>query len=339
MISVKHLTKCYGEFTAVDDLSFEIDEGHVYGFMGPNVAGKSTTMNIITGCLSATSGQVTIDGHDIFEEPKEAKRAIGYLPEIPPLYTNETPEEYLKFVAEAKGLKGKEMDRQIEGVISQTRIQNVRKRLISKLSKGYRQRVGIAQALLGNPKVIILDEPTVGLDPIQIIEIRDLIKSLKKKHTVILSSHILSEISAVCDHIFIISKGKLVAGDSTENLMKQMSGAQEIELLIKGDNAAVQETFTGIAEVEKCIPLEQKDEACVHLNLIAKPGIDIREQVFASCVNHGFVILQMNPVSKSLEDVFLELTEKEGTQKEVLPEKKLHFVKSHFGKESKEDGE
>ena len=182
----------------------------------------------------------------------------------------------------------------------------------------------------------ILDEPTVGLDPKQIIEIRDLIKELGKNHTVILSSHILSEISAVCDHIFIISKGKLVAGDSTENLMKQMSGAQEIELLIKGDNAAVQETFTGIAEVEKCIPLEQKDEACVHLNLIAKPGMDIREQVFASCVNHGFVILQMNPVSKSLEDVFLELTEKEGTQKEVLPEKKLHFVKSHFGKESKE---
>ena len=196
-----------------------------------------------------------------------------------------------------------------------------------------------AQAVLGYPEIIILDEPTVGLDPKQIIEIRDLIKELGKNHTVILSSHILSEISAVCDHIFIISKGKLVAGDSTENLMKQMSGAQEIELLIKGDNAAVQETFTGIAEVEKCIPLEQKDEACVHLNLIAKPGMDIREQVFASCVNHGFVILQMNPVSKSLEDVFLELTEKEGTQKEVLPEKKLHFVKSHFGKESKEDGE
>lgn len=193
--------------------------------------------------------------------------------------------------------------------------------------------------MLGYPEIIILDEPTVGLDPKQIIEIRDLIKELGKNHTVILSSHILSEISAVCDHIFIISKGKLVAGDSTENLMKQMSGAQEIELLIKGDNAAVQETFTGIAEVEKCIPLEQKDEACVHLNLIAKPGMDIREQVFASCVNHGFVILQMNPVSKSLEDVFLELTEKEGIQKEVLPEKKLHFVKPHFGKESKEDGE
>ena len=195
---------------SVDDLSFEIDEGHVYGFLGPNGAGKSTTMNIITGCLSATSGQVTIDGHDIFEEPKEAKRAIGYLPEIPPLYTNETPEEYLKFVAEAKGLKGKEMDCQIEGVISQTRIQNVRKRLISKLSKGYRQRVGIASTSW-NPKVIILDEPTVGLDPIQIIEIRDLIKQLGKNHTVILSSHILSEVQAICEKVLIISGGKLIA--------------------------------------------------------------------------------------------------------------------------------
>lgn len=212
-------------------------------------------------------------------------------------------------------------------------------RLIRNLSKGYRQRVGFAQAVLGYPEIIILDEPTVGLDPKQIIEIRDLIKELGKNHTVILSSHILSEISAVCDHIFIISKGKLVAGDSTENLMKQMSGAQEIELLIKGNTELVKDALTQIAEVERCVTLETKEPDCVHLNLIAKPGMDIREQVFASCVNHGFVILQMNPVSKSLEDVFLELTEKEGTQKEVLPEKKLHFVKSHFGKESKEDGE
>ena len=212
-------------------------------------------------------------------------------------------------------------------------------RLIRNLSKGYRQRVGFAQAVLGYPEIIILDEPTVGLDPKQIIEIRDLIKELGKNHTVILSSHILSEISAVCDHIFIISKGKLVASDSTENLMKQMSGAQEIELLIKGNTELVKDALTQIAEVERCVTLETKGPDCIHLNLIAKPGMDIREQAFASCVNHGFVILQMNPVSKSLEDVFLELTEKEGTQKEVLPEKKLHFVKSHFGKESKEDGE
>lgn len=339
MIEVKNLVKKYGNHTAVDHLNFTIEEGHVYGFLGPNGAGKSTTMNIMTGYLGATEGEVLINGHDILKEPEEAKRQIGYLPELPPLYMEMTVREYLEFVAELKGIAKKKRGESINEVEKMVKIWEVENRLIKNLSKGYRQRVGLAQAVLGFPEIIILDEPSVGLDPKQIIEIRDLIKELGKNHTVILSSHILSEISAVCDHIFIISKGKLVAGDSTENLMKQMSGAQEIELLIKGDNAAVQETFTGIAEVEKCIPLEQKDEACVHLNLIAKPGMDIREQVFASCVNHGFVILQMNPVSKSLEDVFLELTEKEGTQKEVLPEKKLHFVKSHFGKESKEDGE
>lgn len=339
MIEVKNLVKKYGNHTAVDHLNFTIEEGHVYGFLGPNGAGKSTTMNIMTGYLGATEGEVLINGHDILKEPEEAKRQIGYLPELPPLYMEMTVREYLEFVAELKGIAKKKRGESINEVEKMVKIWEVENRLIKNLSKGYRQRVGLAQAVLGFPEIIILDEPSVGLDPKQIIEIRDLIKELGKNHTVILSSHILSEISAVCDHIFIISKGKLVAGDSTENLMKQMSGAQEIELLIKGDNAAVQETFTGIAEVEKCIPLEQKDEACVHLNLIAKPGMDIREQVFASCVNHGFVILQMNPVSKSLEDVFLELTEKEGTQKEVLPEKKLHFVKPHFGKESKEDGE
>lgn len=339
MIEVKNLVKKYGNHTAVDHLNFTIEEGHVYGFLGPNGAGKSTTMNIMTGYLGATEGEVLINGHDILKEPEEAKKQIGYLPELPPLYMEMTVREYLEFVAELKGIAKNKREESINEVEKMVKIWEVENRLIRNLSKGYRQRVGLAQAVLGFPEIIILDEPSVGLDPKQIIEIRDLIKELGKNHTVILSSHILSEISAVCDHIFIISKGKLVAGDSTENLMKQMSGAQEIELLIKGDNAAVQETFTGIAEVEKCIPLEQKDEACVHLNLIAKPGMDIREQVFASCVNHGFVILQMNPVSKSLEDVFLELTEKEGTQKEVLPEKKLHFVKSHFGKESKEDGE
>ena len=339
MIEVNNLVKRYGDHTAVDHLSFKIEKGKIYGFLGPNGAGKSTTMNMITGYIASTEGTVTIDGHDILDEPEQAKKCIGYLPEMPPLYFDMTVGEYMNFVADLKKIPKDQKKSMVEEVMEMVKITDMKNRLIKNLSKGYRQRVGLAQAILGYPEVIILDEPTVGLDPKQIIEIRDLIKSLKKKHTVILSSHILPEISAVCDHIFIISKGKLVAGDSTENLMKQMSGAQEIELLIKGDNAAVQETFTGIAEVEKCIPLEQKDEACVHLNLIAKPGMDIREQVFASCVNHGFVILQMNPVSKSLEDVFLELTEKEGTQKEVLPEKKLHFVKSHFGKESKEDGE
>ena len=315
MISVKHLTKCYGEFTAVDDLSFEIDEGHVYGFLGPNGAGKSTTMNIITGCLSATSGQVTIDGHDIFEEPKEAKRAIGYLPEIPPLYTNETPEEYLKFVAEAKGLKGKEMDRQIEGVISQTRIQNVRKRLISKLSKGYRQRVGIAQALLGNPKVIILDEPTVGLDPIQIIEIRDLIKSLKKKHTVILSSHILSEVSAACDYVLIISHGKLVASDTPENLGKLAEGSNTLNLLVKGDKDHIRIALGQISDIKDIKIEDAKEEHAWNVMLSTKEDMDIREEVFFKMADAHCPILEMQSKKVSLEEIFLELTEDDKKKK------------------------
>lgn len=211
MIRVEHLTKCYGNFLAVDDLSFDIDDGHVYGFLGPNGAGKSTTMNIMTGCLSPTAGKVTIDGHDILDEPETAKRRIGYLPEQPPLYVNETPEEYLEFVGEAKGLRGAELKAQMEDVIVRTGIGNVRNRLISALSKGYRQRVGIAQALLGNPGTIILDEPTVGLDPIQIIEIRDLIKDLGQTHSVIFSSYILSEVQAICETVLIINRGKLVA--------------------------------------------------------------------------------------------------------------------------------
>ena len=220
MIKVEHLTKCYGDFVAVKDLSFEIEEGHVYGFLGPNGAGKSTTMNIITGCLSPTDGRILIGEHDIYEEPEAAKRLIGYLPEIPPLYTNETPLEYLEFVGEAKGLKGNELKEEIAMAIEKTGLENMKNRLIGNLSKGYKQRVGIAQAIMGNPKVIILDEPTVGLDPIQIIEIRDLIKELGQTHTVIFSSHILSEVQAICEQVLIISKGELVAFDTTENLEK-----------------------------------------------------------------------------------------------------------------------
>ena len=219
MIEVSHLTKYYGSFLAVDDLSFTIPDGHVYGFLGPNGAGKSTTMNIMTGCLSPTEGQVTIDGHDILTEPEAAKRCMGYLPEQPPLYLSETPWEYLTFVGEAKGLRGGALRSQIESVMARTKITEMGGRPISALSKGYKQRVGIAQALLGDPKVVILDEPTVGLDPLQIIEIRDLIRQLGEKHTVILSSHILSEVQAICDKVLIISRGKLVAYDETEKLI------------------------------------------------------------------------------------------------------------------------
>ena len=240
MIKVEHLTKCYGDFVAVKDLSFEIEEGHVYGFLGPNGAGKSTTMNIMTGCLSATEGTVTIAGHDIFEEANEAKRQIGYLPEQPPLYMNETPLEYLWFVGEAKGLKGTELKKQIEEVMEQTGIITMKNRLISKLSKGYKQRVGIAQALLGNPKVIILDEPTVGLDPLQIIEIRNLIRQLGETHTVILSSHILSEVQAVCEKILIIDKGNLVAFGTLEELTKDKEGLEEVFLELTGMESEVE---------------------------------------------------------------------------------------------------
>ena len=308
MISVKHLTKCYGEFTAVDDLSFEIDEGHVYGFLGPNGAGKSTTMNIITGCLSATSGQVTIDGHDIFEEPKEAKRAIGYLPEIPPLYTNETPEEYLKFVAEAKGLKGKEMDRQIEGVISQTRIQNVRKRLISKLSKGYRQRVGLAQAILGFPEVIILDEPTVGLDPKQIIEIRELIRKLSKKHTIILSSHILAEIREVCDYIMIISRGKLVASDTPENLENRLKSSRHIELQAKAPVTRVQEILKEVSGIKK-VDYRKDNNLMTTAQIETRNAKDIREEIFTAFARNNQPLTTLSLSQTTLEEVFLELTQ------------------------------
>ena len=248
MISVEHLTKWYGDVKAVDDLSFQIEDGHVYGFLGPNGAGKSTTMNIMTGCLSATSGSVKIGGCDIFEDAKEAKKKIGYLPEQPPLYMAETPEEYLRFVGEAKGLRGAELKAQIDEVIDQTKLEPMRKRQIAALSKGYKQRVGIAQALLGNPEVIILDEPTVGLDPIQIIEIRALIKELGQKHTVIFSSHILSEVQTICDEILIIAGGKLIALDKPENLEKRLL-AKEVIITADSSVADAERILSGMEHI------------------------------------------------------------------------------------------
>ena len=228
MIEVKNLTKRYGEHTAIEDLSFTIEKGQIYGFLGPNGAGKSTTMNIMTGCLAATDGEVKVGGYDIFEEPMQAKRLIGYLPEQPPLYMDRTPREYLTFVARAKGISRGAMQDEIEHAMAVTQIQDVADRLIKNLSKGYKQRVGIAQAILGSPEVIILDEPTVGLDPRQIMEIRDLIQELGREHTVILSSHILSEVQAVCQTILIISKVRLVACDTPENLEQLFAGTTTV---------------------------------------------------------------------------------------------------------------
>lgn len=309
MIEIDNLVKKYGEHVAVDHLSLTVEPGKIYGFLGPNGAGKSTTMNIITGYLGATSGTVTINGHDIFKEPEEAKKCVGYLPEIPPLYADMTVLEYLNFVAELKKLQKSLRKRYVEEAMETTGILDVKNRMIRNLSKGYRQRVGFAQAILGYPEIIILDEPTVGLDPKQIIEIRDLIKKLGEKHTVILSSHILTEISAVCDHVFIISKGKLVASDSTENLLDQMSGAQEIELTVRSEADRAKALLEKIEYVDHA---DLKDAKEGSILVRAKSGNDIREEVFRLMAENHIPVLEMRTVTKSLEDVFLQITQEGG---------------------------
>jgi len=312
VIEINHLVKKYGSHVAVDDLSLTVEPGRIYGFLGPNGAGKSTTMNIITGYLAATGGEVKINGFDVLKQPEKAKKCVGYLPELPPLYMDMTVKEYLDFVAELKKLDKSLRAGYVKEAMKITRTEEVSGRLIRNLSKGYRQRVGFAQAVLGYPEILILDEPTVGLDPKQIIEIRDLIRELGKKHTIILSSHILSEISAVCDHVFIISHGKLVASDSTENLLERMTGAQEIELLLKAEENEAETAIREIAQVERCEKTEAKEDGTVGLLVTAKKDADVREAIYHTCVEHHMPILEMKAASKSLEDVFLELTSQEG---------------------------
>lgn len=324
MIEVTNLTKKYGDHIAVDHLSFRVEKGQIYGFLGPNGAGKSTTMNIITGYLAATEGTVTIDGKDVQKDPEEAKRAIGYLPELPPLYVDMTVREYLDFVAELKKVPKKERKQQIDEVMEMTQITDMQQRLIRNLSKGYRQRVGLAQAILGYPEVIILDEPTVGLDPKQIIEIRDLIRKLGENHTVILSSHILSEVSAVCDHIMIIAHGKLVASDSPENLQKLMSGSMELDLEVKGSIAAVKSALQEISQIDRIEENTEASKNIAKLKVISKENADIREQVFYALADAKLPILEMTPAEKSLEDIFLELTEDVAPSQ---PEKKKLFTR------------
>ena len=315
MIEINHLVKKYGSHVAVDDLSLTVEPGKIYGFLGPNGAGKSTTMNIITGYLAATSGEVKINGFDVLKQPEEAKKCVGYLPELPPLYMDMTVKEYLDFVAELKKIEKSLRTGYVKEAMKITKTEEVSGRLIRNLSKGYHQRVGFAQAVLGYPEILILDEPTVGLDPKQIIEIRDLIKELGKKHTIILSSHILSEISAVCDHVFIISHGKLVASDSTENLLERMTGAQEIELLVKAEEDTAETAIREVAQVERCEKTESKEDGAVQLLVTAKKDADVREAIYHTCVEHHMPILEMKAASKSLEDVFLELTSQEGGTK------------------------
>ena len=329
MIEVSHLVKKYGSHYAVNDLTFRVEKGQIYGFLGPNGAGKSTTMNIITGYLAPTSGEVKINGYDIQQEPEEAKRCIGYLPEMPPLYADMTVREYLVFVSELKRVARKQRKNNIQDVMERTGVTEMKDRLIRNLSKGYKQRIGLAQALLGDPEIIILDEPTVGLDPKQIIEMRDLIRGLREKHTVILSSHILSEVSAVCDRILIISAGKLVASDTPEGLTRLMTGGEELTLQVKGSAGRLEEVLSGLDGISgfevKPVPEtkeqyresvdagEQANEESARAAAVIRveEGCDIREEMFYRLAQNRLPILELHVTAKSLEEIFLELTEEE----------------------------
>lgn len=315
MIEVKNLVKKYGSHLAVDHLNFTVDTGQIYGFLGPNGAGKSTTMNIMTGYLGATEGEVLINGHNILEEPEAAKKCIGYLPEMPPLYTDMKVNEYLRFVAELEKIPKKERQEQIEKVMLMVKIMDVQDRLIKNLSKGYKQRVGLAQAILGFPEIIILDEPTVGLDPKQIIEIRELIRKLAKKHTVILSSHILAEVREVCDYIMIISKGKLVASDTPENLERYLGESGLIEIETRTEASKVKEVLKNVPGIEK-VSLKIDASGITSGQIREKRGQDIREELFTTFAEKKMPLLKLNPVQVSLEDVFMELTQSDKAAEE-----------------------
>ncbi len=340
MIKVRNLTKKYGNHLAVNGISFDIKPGKIYGLLGPNGAGKSTTMNILTGCLAATSGEVTVGGHDIFEEPIEAKRRIGYLPEQPPVYGEMTPREYLMFVAEAKGVPFEKSLRHVKEVMQLTQIYDVRDRLIRNLSKGYRQRVGIAQAMIGEPDVIILDEPTVGLDPAQIIEIRNLIRKLGRIKTVIISSHILAEISAVCDHVIIISHGNIVANETLENL-EARAGGNGLTLKIKGERKSAEKLISAIPGVESA----EYSEADGIVFAAVTFSADVREAIFNAFADAKMPILEMHTDESTLEDIFLQLAygsdervefvaDEEDGEEDECPEKEKDTKKK---KEDEED--
>ncbi len=316
MIEVKSLSKKYGKHLAVKDVSFSIGKGEIVGFLGPNGAGKSTIMNILTGYISATAGSATIDGFDILEQSEQAKRRIGYLPEIPPLYTDMTVTEYLYFIYDLKKVRFPKTAH-IEEILRLVKIDNVKDRLIKNLSKGYRQRVGIASALVGNPDVLILDEPTVGLDPKQIIEIRELIAKLGKNHTVILSSHILSEIQAVCKRILIINSGKLIADDTAENLSNALSTDRSLVVRVAGAESDVLKILQSVKDIESVIPQGMREQGAYEYILTPKDGADIRRDLFTRLAERGKPLLELRSNALTLEQVFLRLTD--ATAEVALP--------------------
>lgn len=315
MIEVSHLTKKYGDHVAVQDISFSIEKGEILGFLGPNGAGKSTTMNILTGYLSPTEGTVSISGFDILEKPLEAKKHIGYLPEIPPLYTDMTVREYLGFVYTLKKCTLPKAPH-LKEICELVKIDDVAGRLIRNLSKGYRQRVGIAQALVGNPEVLILDEPTVGLDPKQIIEIRNLIKRLGQSHTIILSSHILSEIQAVCKRVIVINRGNLVADGTPDSLAKSLTGDRRLTVRVAGNESEVQRVLRGASNVDKVTSLGSKEPGSFDFVVEGRAGADIRKNVFEQLAERRITLLGMKGSEMSLEEIFLQLTD---ASKEITP--------------------
>lgn len=312
MIEIKNLTKKYGSKTVLDDISFTVESGEILGFLGPNGAGKSTTMNIITGYISSTSGSVCIDGIDIMDDPKAYKKKIGYLPELPPVYLDMTVMEYLEFVC---GIKGCDTSC-IDTILEEVRITDVKHRLIKNLSKGYRQRVGIAQALVGDPELLILDEPTVGLDPMQIIDIRNVISELGKKKTLFISSHILSEISAVCDRVLIINKGKIVAEDTPDNLAALVSGKNQYVARIDGAREDIEAVLSALSGIERFECKGVGEENCLDYIIYAKNGADIRRELFREIAAKDMAILMFKSYDISLEDIFITLTAKEGGNEE-----------------------
>ena len=309
MIKIEHLVKNYGNNCAVDDISLQIGEGEIVGFLGPNGAGKSTTMNILTGYLSSTAGRVSVAGIDILDNPLDAKRQIGYLPEQPPLYLDMTVDEYLRFHYDLKGCT-LSREAHLSEVCDVVHISDVRRRVIRNLSKGYRQRVGIAGALIGNPRVIIFDEPTVGLDPKQIIEIRNLIRSLGKNHTVILSTHILQEVQAVCDRIIIINKGRIVADEKTENITRVIENNRRFNAKICGPQAQVLTTLRSLSGIVYAEALAERDgDACTYM-IESAAGVDIRKKLFFTLAEKGWALIGLEALGLSLEDIFITVVNK-----------------------------
>ena len=314
MIEIQNVSKRYGNKLAVNDISFTIKKGEILGFLGRNGAGKSTTMNIVTGYISASSGRVLLDGHDILEEPREVKRRIGYLPEMPPLYMDMTVDEYLKFVCAIKDVKPSYVKSHLDDITELIRITDVRKRLIKNLSKGYKQRVGMAQALVGNPEVVIMDEPTVGLDPKQIIEIRKLIKQLGEDHTIVLSSHILHEVADVCERVVIINQGKIVAQDTLDNLTRNISDTSRFRLRIAGPERDVYKAIRDIPGTRSVDEMGCKEPESYDFLVEADRGADIRRPLFNQMSKMGCPILMLRPMDIELEDIFLQLTTDKGEE-------------------------